>query len=172
MKDEAGATSEATGYTPEELELLARLPAYIGYAVMMAEPMGRRGRKVEIRALRAAAAQTAPDYPGNGLVQLLAPQVEALLEGDTIERRSRDRDTAPAYQAIIGACARAAGFLAAKSTPEEAEGYKRFALGLGVLAAEAHADAEFFGIGGQKVSRNERKALDELREALGLAPEE
>ncbi|NTU80028.1 MAG: ABC transporter ATP-binding protein [Chloroflexales bacterium] len=39
-------------------------------------------------------------------------------------------------------------------------------------AAEAHADAEFFGIGGQTVSRKERKALDELRKALGLPDEE
>jgi ABC-type multidrug transport system ATPase subunit len=152
-----------------ELELLTRLPAAIGFAVMIAERADWRGRRTEIRELRAAAAKTAPQYAGNPLVQQVAPQVSDLLESDDLVQRSRDKNASVVLTAVAAQCAQAAGLLAAKATPAEAEGYKRFALGLGIEAAEAHADAEFFGIGGQTVSRNERRALDELREALGLA---
>jgi hypothetical protein len=164
--------SDTTTYTPEELDLLTRLPAHIGFAVMIAERAPWRGRRSEIRELRAAAARTAPQYAGNALVQLVAPQVADLLESDELIKRSRDKNAGAVLTAIAAQCAQAAGILAAKAPPAEAEGYKRFALGLGMQAAEAHADAEFFGIGGQTVSRNERKALDELREALGLTDED
>jgi hypothetical protein len=164
--------STETTYTPEELELLTRLPAHIGFAVMIAERAQWRGRRTEIRELRAAAAKTAPQYAGNTLVQRVAPQVADLLESDDLVKRSRDKNANAVLQAILGQCEQAAAILAAKANPVEAEGYKRFALGLGMEAAEAHADAEFFGIGGQSISRNERRALNELREALGLRDEE
>lgn len=161
----------ATSYTPDELDLLTRLPAYIGFTVMIAERATRRGRSAEIRELRAAAGKTAPLYPDNALVQLVAPRVADMLESDELVRRSRDKNADAVLKVIAGHCERAAAVLAVKGSPAEAEGYKRFALGLGVEAAEAHADAEFFGIGGQTISRNERRALNELREALGLTDE-
>ncbi|PDV97861.1 hypothetical protein [Candidatus Chloroploca asiatica] len=164
--------SAMTSYTPEELDLLSRLPAHIGFAVMIAERASWRGRRTEIRELRAAATKTAPQYADNALVQQVAPQVADLLESDELVKRSRDKNAGAVLAAVVAQCAQVAGILAAKTTPAEAEGYKRFALGLGMEAAEAHADAEFFGIGGQTISRNERKALDELREALGLRDEE
>jgi hypothetical protein len=159
-------------FTPAELELLTRLPAHIGFAVMIAERAAGRGRRTEIRELRAAVAKTAPQYAGNALVQRVAPQVADLLESDELVKHSRDKNAAVILTAVAAQCAQAAGVLAAKASPAEAAGYKRFALGLGIEAAEAHADAEFFGIGGQSISRNERKALNELREALGLRDEE
>jgi hypothetical protein len=164
--------SEGTTYTPEELNLLTRLPAHIGFAVMIAERAPWRGRRTEIRELRAAAGKTAAQYADNPLVQLVAPQVADLLESDELVRHSRDKNAGAVLQAVVAQCVQAVGILAAKATPIEGEGYKRFALGLGMQAAEAHADAEFFGIGGQNVSRNERKALAELREALGLGDDE
>jgi hypothetical protein len=163
--------SDRTNYSPDELDLLMRLPAHIGFAVMIAEQAPWRGRRAEIRELRAAAAQTAPQYPDNALVQLVAPQVADLLETDALVKRSREKNVAAVLATVVAQCAQVAGILAAKSTPVEAEGYKHFALGLGIKAAEAHADAEFLGIGGQTVSRNERKALTALREALELPAE-
>lgn len=160
--------SAETSYTAEELELLTRLPAHIGFVVLIAERGSWRGRKAEIRELRAAAAQTAPQYAGNLLVQQVAPEVTDLLESDELVKHSRDKNAEAVLDAVVAQCAQVTGLLAAKSTPEEAAGYKRFALGLGLQVAEAHADAEFFGIGGQTVSRSERKALARLREALEL----
>jgi hypothetical protein len=164
--------SDTTRYTAEELELLKRLPAQIGFAVLIAERALGRGRKAEIRELRSAAAKTAPQYAGNPLVRTIAPEVADLLESDELVKHSRDKNAEAVLEAIVAQCAQVTGLLAAKSTPEEAEGYKHFALGLGVQVAEAHADAEFFGIGGQTVSRKERKALTRLREALELPEDE
>jgi hypothetical protein len=163
--------SDITNYTPEELGLLTRLPAHIGFAVMIADQARWRGRRAEIGELRAAAGKTSPQYPDNALVQRVAPIVEDLLESDELVQRSRDKNAGAVLQAVAAQCTQVAAILAAKSTPVEADGYKRFALGLGVQAAEAYADAEFLGIGGQTISRNERRALNELREALGLPDE-
>ena len=56
--------------------------------------------------------------------------------------------------------------LEGKATPEDVEAYKRFVLGLGRAAAEAHKEGGFIGIGGKQVSDEEQAALDELAAVL------
>ncbi len=157
---------DPSAYTHEEQDLLKQLPAHIGFVVMIAEQTRGRGQREEIRELRAAATTIAMQYPDNALVQWVSPQAANLVQSDALVRHSRDKNVGAVLEAIVLECVQAAAILAAKSTPSEAEGYKQFALGVGQQVAEAHADAEFFGIGGQTVSRNERKVLARLREAL------
>lgn len=159
---------DPSAYTDEEQDLLKRLPAHIGFVVMIADPAWGHGRREEIRELRAAATTIAAHYPDNALVQWVAPQVANLLQSDALVRHSRDKDAALVLETIAVKCMQATAILAAKSTPSQAEGYKQFALGIGLQVAKAYADAEFFGIGGQTVSRNERKVLIRLREALEI----
>lgn len=165
------AMQEQTDYTPEEWDLLVRLPAHIGFAVMIAEQAAGMGRRAEIRELRAAATTAAAEYADNGLVQRVAQQVRELLESDDLVKHSRDKNAAAVIAFVADECEQVLRLLAAHSTAVEAAGYKRFALSLGQQVAEAHADAEFFGIGGQTVSRKERKALNALREALDFHEE-
>ncbi|MBA2507081.1 MAG: hypothetical protein H0V29_14250 [Thermoleophilaceae bacterium] len=56
----------------------------------------------------------------------------------------------------------------AKATPEEAEAFKRFVLTVAEAAANAHKEGGFLGVGGERVSEAERKALDELAATLGV----
>jgi hypothetical protein len=53
-----------------------------------------------------------------------------------------------------------------KGSPEDAEAYKRFVLGVARAAAEAHKEGGFIGIGGKQVSEEEQAALDELGKVL------
>ena len=60
-----------------------------------------------------------------------------------------------------------------KATPDEVEAYKNFILAVAKRAAEATKSGGFLGIGGDRVSENEKEALGQLAEALGLpAPTE
>jgi hypothetical protein len=57
-----------------------------------------------------------------------------------------------------------------KGSPEDAEQYKRFVLGVAQAAAEAHKEGGFIGIGGKQVSEEEQRALDEIRGLLDANP--
>ena len=59
--------------------------------------------------------------------------------------------------------------LDAKGTPEERAGFRTWLLGLAEVTAEAGKEGGFLGIGAVRVSDKEKAALEELKEALGLA---
>ena len=56
--------------------------------------------------------------------------------------------------------------LNAKTTVEEESAYKRFVLAVATAAAEAHKEGGFIGIGGKRISDEERVALDEIEAML------
>jgi hypothetical protein len=56
--------------------------------------------------------------------------------------------------------------LQGKATPEEVEEYKKFILGLASRVAEARKEG-FMGLGGERVSGDEKAAIDEISAALG-----
>ena len=49
---------------------------------------------------------------------------------------------------------------------DEESAYKRFVLGVAQAAAEAHKEGGFIGIGGKRISDEERVALDEIEAML------
>lgn len=64
----------------------------------------------------------------------------------------------------------AISILEAKATPEEVDGYRRFALGLAERVARAHKEGGFLGVGGKEISDEEQRALDEIVASLGGTP--
>jgi DNA-binding transcriptional regulator GbsR (MarR family) len=60
----------------------------------------------------------------------------------------------------------AVSLLEAKATPEEVEEYKQFILGLANKVAEARKEG-FMGLSGERVSGDEKSAIDEISAALG-----
>jgi hypothetical protein len=163
--------STKADYSAEEWNLLVQVPAYVGYGVLIAEPSGWRGTKQEIAALRAAADQLVKEY-GSPLNDALAPDVRALLASDELEKRSRDKNVDAILDSIAQHCADAIKLLSRRSTPDEVYAYQAFVYEMGVMVAQAAVDAEFLGIGGERVSARERKALKRLRDALGMRNEE
>ncbi len=63
----------------------------------------------------------------------------------------------------------AVGLVDAKATPEESEAYKKFVLTVAEAAANAHKEGGFAGVGGTKVSDEERAALDDIASTLGIS---
>jgi hypothetical protein len=64
----------------------------------------------------------------------------------------------------------AMGIVEAKSTPAEADSYKKFVMTVAEAVAGAHKEGGFLGIGGKQISDAENHALDEISTALGPAP--
>jgi hypothetical protein len=54
-----------------------------------------------------------------------------------------------------------------KGTPEDADQYKQFVVGLAARVAEAHREG-FLGFTGDRVSDAERRAVSEVADALGV----
>jgi hypothetical protein len=53
-----------------------------------------------------------------------------------------------------------------KGSEQDVEGYKQFVVSVARAAAEAHKEGGFAGIGGQQVSDEEQRALDEIAAVL------
>jgi hypothetical protein len=54
-----------------------------------------------------------------------------------------------------------------KGTPEDADQYKQFVVGLAARVAEAHREG-FLGFTGDRVSDAERQAVSDVADALGV----
>ncbi len=158
-------------YTPDEWRLLAGLPWAIGLSVILAEDQGgRRATRQELAALAAAPQALAARFPANALVQAVLPDVTANAAAGLVEQHSREKGSTEQriYQETYRLCQQAAALLDARAPYDEADGYKRFAAGIGGQVAHAAADAEYLGIGGGTLSSNERRLLAALCEALNL----
>jgi hypothetical protein len=155
-------------YTSEEWALLTRLPVEISYCVMVAEDSGSRGTKKELKALVAAPDKIAQSFQENELVKSALEEVNALCVNSLIEKHSRERETSSFMNFVAEECEKAAIILKQKSVPEEAAGYKHFALGMAAEVANAARDAELLGIGGETMSLRERQVLKRFRRAVGL----
>jgi hypothetical protein len=64
----------------------------------------------------------------------------------------------------------AVNLLESKATPEEVEEYKQFVRDVANTVANAKKEGGVLGIGGQRVSEEEKKALDEIAQTLEVEP--
>jgi hypothetical protein len=155
-------------YTSDEWNTLAAMPSVVGLAVILADLSAPRGRKQELEALETSAATAAAQYPDNELVQAVLPDAQAATASEEVEAYGRARRSEKALEEAVSWCEKANAILAAKSPFLEADGFKRFVLTAGLTVAEASADAEYLGIGGETLSHGERKTLLKLVDVLGV----
>ena len=157
-----------TNYTPDEWQTLAVLPSVVGLAVILAEGSARRGRKDEMAALASSMAAAAADFPDNELVRAVLPDAQTAANSDEVQAYRHQKSTAKALEVASEWCEKANAILKPKSSFLEADGYKRFVLSTGLNEALVSADAEYLGIGGEKLSHGERKTLLKLIEVLDV----
>lgn len=155
-----------TDYTPDEWQTLTAMPSVVGLAVILAEQSAARGRKQEMAALQSCTADAAKEFPDNALVQAVLPDAQAAADSDEVQAYRREKRTAKAVEIAMGWCEKVNAILKGKSSFLEADGYKRFVLTTGLNVAMISADAEYLGIGGEKLSHGERKTLLRLIEVL------
>jgi hypothetical protein len=139
-----------SAFTDEEWQALLEAPPLSGMLVLRAE---HGGSFRETFALAKSYAEARQQHGSSELLDEIVsvkPQVERKRYGTDEELRDaglqRLRDAAAALES--------------KATPEDAEAYRGFVLGLAKRVAEAHKE------GGERVSPAEQSALDEIASTL------
>lgn len=155
-------------FTPEEWNVLRDAPHAVGLAVAVAGSSGLTGTMKE--AWSSAAAILEGLKSDNPLIQRLADKEEVkaaqaklqetVRSGDfkTVSTRIQDIAAERAHQAVR--------LLREKGTPADVEAFRAFLQGVGQRVAQAAKEGSFLGIGGERVSENERAMLQRLEQAL------
>jgi len=139
-------------FTEEEWELLREAPATAGMIVLLSSGGG------SFRETWALAKTFAEARQQHGASQLLdelvdeKPDVPRFGSAEEAEQEGLDR---------LG---RAVALLEQKATPDDVEGYKRFALEVAERVGAAHKEE------GDAVSGREREAIAKITTALGTSP--
>ncbi len=166
-------------YSEEELHLLAGVPHMIGSAMAMAGKSGFIGTGKEMFASAKSVLAGVKDYPSNGLIQQVLPNVEdgagaamgeAKKTREWLSTRMKDRGVASRedMQALaVEDCRAAVALIDAKASPSEAAEYKQWALSVAEKVAMAASEGGFLGFGGEQFSEPEQKFLTEIETALG-----
>jgi len=143
-------TSKAN-FTPEEWTLVLEGPTSAGLIVITAQ---RGGSFRESIAMAKSYVEARRDH---GASELLDEIVAAKPERDHTRYHSPEELRQAGLQHLRDAIA----VLEQKATPAEVEDYRKFVLTLADKVANAHRE------GGQAVSDAERRAIDEISDALG-----
>jgi hypothetical protein len=148
-------------FNAEEWETVVEGPVFAGLRVIAADRGGTireslaMGRVYQEARKQQGQSELLDDLVGS---QPSIDRARAQQEGGEIAALAKERLT------------EAMRLLEEKATPEEVDSYKRFVMTVAQAAAAAHKEGGFLGIGGQKVSEAEEKALDEISITLGPPP--
>ena len=152
-------------YSADEWGQLLAAPRVAGALVVVAD-LHVTGVLGEFTALAMALTDREGDGADNDLVQSLIDSMAETLDDEQDDPDTQDldelRETA---RALLRA---AAAIVDATATPTEAAGYRRWVLGGATATAEARKESAFLGIGGERVSADERDALTDIADALGV----
>ena len=87
---------------------------------------------------------------------------------ETLSSPYRGQEPEAIREDVAQKCRQVSQLLAAKSTPSEAGEYKQWVLQVGEKVAQAAKEGGFLGVGGQRVSQEERVVLDAIADALDV----
>jgi hypothetical protein len=159
--------SKKTDYTAEEWQTIVKAAPMAGLAVTLASPNGPFGVMKEMFAVGMAIADTLQKGSDNELVSALIEDLKA--RGTKPEKPAGMDSPEKARAACMQALKDLDALLAAKSTPNEALGFKQWLHGIAHNVAEASNEGGFLGFGGEKVSAAEREALAAISTTLHLS---
>jgi hypothetical protein len=143
-------------FTEEEWKLVLQGPTSAGLLVGASDPGGSVRESFSMAKAYAEARQQ------HGESELLDAITSAKPEVDKARPRSAEELKEHALQRLRDAVS----LLEQKATPDEVEEYKRFIVNLAERVAEARKEG-FLGLSGERVSSDERAALEQIAEALG-----
>jgi len=148
-------------FNAEEWETVVEAPVFAGLRVIAAD----RGGTIRESLAMGRVYQEARQQQGQS--ELLDELVGSQPSVDRARAQQEGGDVAALATERLTEAMR---LLDEKATPEEVDAYKRFVMTVAQAAAAAHKEGGFLGIGGQKVSEAEEKALDEISITLGPPP--
>lgn len=167
-------------YSEEELNLLANTPQLIGAAMAFVGNSGLFGTGKEMFTNAKSVMAGIKEYPNNALIQAVLPNVKGVVS-DEVEKMKKVRGwgiarmkakgitSAEKFQeAALEDCKEVMALLAAKSSQQEADEYKQWALSITEKVAMATSEGGFLGFGGERFSVNEKQLLSQIENVLGI----
>jgi hypothetical protein len=150
-------------FTDDEWSRVRRAPLVAGVAISLADP----GGPIEVAKETAATLRSATLPPSQEeLLAAVALDVQALAR----QRQNPLGDFRPTGgEQILDELRAVNELVTAKATPEEAEAFRRWLVAAAQAAADAGKEGGFLGFGAERVSAGERRMLDQVRAAVGMA---
>jgi hypothetical protein len=155
-------------YTSEEWKMLCTAPLSVGGTVAAASRSGLVGTFKEGLAIVNGMLNAAHRHPGSQLIQDVAPmgidrgQIDALTNtARGMLRQSQANDTQ-----TVEICRQVANLLQVKTTPTEADEYKRWLIEIGQEVAKAANEGANTGVA---ISKEEDQTLQRVAGALGVS---
>jgi hypothetical protein len=160
------ASGQPSGYatfSPEEWELLVRLPGQVVIAATSAEADGARRTVAE--GLAGLDAIAAGRSSANPLVRTVVSTIYA--EHDASQPAAEEFvDRAAGLAAVLMSCHRAAGLLAERSADDDRLAYQAWLQSIAERVCGAASSGGMFGLGGDLISAAEAQFLDDLSRAF------
>ncbi len=157
-----------TDFTPEEWKQLLQAPGAAGIYIMMSDPSFVIGSMKEALAVSGSILQKGKQ---GGNSELLAALLGEFKEREMVKQaqlKFEEKNVDAVKKKTIDVLKRAAGILDEKATPEEAAEIKAWLYDVSVKAANAAKEGGFLGFGGERVSENEKAALQEIAGLLDI----
>jgi len=166
-------------FTKEELFLLTNTPFAIGSTMVFAGGSGL-GTIKEMFASTKSFISGVKTYPKNEIIVGILPRMESFSETQKESKELQESykqwvkdNHIDSYEKmkekVIEDSQKVATILKEKATPQEALEYNEWAMSIALNVAEAAKEGGFLGIGGERVSTNEKEFYDQIEKALGSA---
>ncbi len=153
-------------FTPDEWQAIFTAAPMAGLAVTAASPNGPFGVMKEMFAVGSSIGETLQKGSTNPLVSALIDDMKS--HGTKPERAQDITTLEEAKTAALENLKKVSAILAAKAPGAEADGFKRWIVGVAKNVSEASNEGGFLGFGGTKVSDAEKQALRTIAETLGV----
>lgn len=157
-----------TAFSTDEWKTLMQAPFVAGMYITIASPSLTDAVK-ESMAVANQIAKTAQSASGSALLSALVGEFKDLSTAKMAQPNFDAREIEAIKSEAIADIKSAAALLNSKATPAEASEIKQWVYDIGVTAAEAAKEGDILGIGGVRVSDEEKAALAQLASALGVS---
>ena len=166
-------------FNEDEWYLLSSAPAMIGAAMSSAAARGMIGTVKEMTASMRSTVGALQDYPDSELIQALLKKAENWDDAKTKMKDYRERakdklaegnikSREELHQLAMDDCKKAVALVNAKCSSDDALAYKEWALKIANNVAAAASEGGFLGFGGEKISPEEAKMLEQIEGILGI----
>jgi hypothetical protein len=160
-------------FTPEEWTQLRLLPSLIAGGTAAADPSGLFA---SIKEAAAGAQGVTEAFKSNSGLELFAAlaadrSIPGMPDPRTVlGEGSREQQMQNFKKAVLDGVKSATDVVARKSSPAEADAYRRMLADVAERAASASKEGGFLGFGGVRVSDKEQAFIAEVKRAAGIGP--
>jgi hypothetical protein len=167
-----------TRFSEQEQVLLSSLPTLVGTVMTFAEGSGM-STIMEMMASSRSMLEGSKQFAGNEIISGILPNMTSASEAmaEAKELRTKVQSHLKAHevdskdellQQVLSDCKKANELLQSKSTPQEAEEFKKWTLDIAESVAKAAKEGGFLIFGGTQISDGEKKLFTDIAEALNV----